>query len=120
MTDLAYRLMRLFRNAAAALLAIAFALQAVAQPVFTPYDVEAAYLYNFGKFVHWPPDAEPDAAPFVICLLGDDPFGERLNALVANESIQGHAVVTRHIASTAAAATCQILFVAASEAPHLT
>ncbi len=88
------------------------------QPSFTSYDVEAAYLYNFGKFVRWPADTAA-TAPFSICILGDDPFGTRLTTLIANETIQGRPVLARHIATVTAAAACQILFLGSSEEPRL-
>jgi hypothetical protein len=91
-----------------------------AQAVFTPYDVEAAYLYNFGKFVRWPADASAAQTPFTICLLGDDPFGERLNMLVANESIQGRPIATKRLSSVADTESCQIVFLGLTEQARLT
>ncbi len=40
------------------------------------YQVKAAFLYNFAKFVEWP--AETGGAPgaLTICILGRDPFGQ--------------------------------------------
>lgn len=35
------------------------------------YELKAAFLYNFAKFVSWPQDAfEDDAAPLTLCVLG--------------------------------------------------
>lgn len=48
------------------------------------YDVKAAFLYNFTKFVEWPPAAFPDSA-FRVCVLGDDPFGKSLKNLTGQE-----------------------------------
>lgn len=93
--------------------------QAQAQATFTPSDVEAAYLYNFGKFVRWPADQAATSAPFTICILGDDPFGEKLNTLIANETIQGRPIVAKHLTSTAAADSCQILFLGLTEQPRM-
>jgi hypothetical protein len=83
----------------------------------TASDVEAAYLYNFGKFVNWP--AEPPAAPFSICVLGDD-FAKTLDSLIANESIQGRKIAARRLSSVADADRCQILFLGVSEESRLT
>jgi hypothetical protein len=94
-------------------------LPACAQTAFTSYDVEAAYLYNFGKFVRWPADPDAATAPFSICILGDDPFGSKLNILVAHEAIDGHPIVTRRLASVSAADSCQIIFLGTSEEPRL-
>jgi hypothetical protein len=46
------------------------------------YQIKAAFLYNFAKFVDWPPEAFRDEnAPFVIGILGVDPFGEAFDSL---------------------------------------
>jgi hypothetical protein len=40
------------------------------------YQVKAVFLFNFAQFVHWPPQAFPDAqAPLVIGVVGESPFG---------------------------------------------
>src|SRR2546426_12497948 len=41
------------------------------------YQLKAAFLYNFAKFVEWPPEAFPDATtPFTIGIIGENPFDE--------------------------------------------
>jgi len=87
--------------------------------VATPSQVEAAYLYNFEKFVSWPSDAGQDPAPFAICILGEDSFGETLNSLIADETHQGRKLVARRLSSVAAANECQILFIGQSEESRL-
>jgi hypothetical protein len=85
----------------------------------TPSDVEAAYLYNFEKFVSWPSDSGHDSAPFAICILGEDTFGESLNSLIADETHQGRKLIARRLSSAAAANDCQILFIGQSEESRL-
>ena len=43
------------------------------------YQVKAAFLYNFAKFVDWPPEVfrDPDAA-FVICVVDEEAFAQAL------------------------------------------
>src|ERR1700683_2819876 len=51
------------------------------QPKISEYQVKATYLYNFGRFVHWPASAaavKDDSFP--ICVLGQDPFGTTLDS----------------------------------------
>jgi hypothetical protein len=84
-----------------------------------PADIEAAYLYNFGKFVRFPAAPATGPSTFAICILGDDEFGGALDTLVANESIQGRRIVTRRLASPAAANNCQIVFISSSEDARL-
>jgi hypothetical protein len=79
------------------------------------YDVKAAYLYNFAKFVAWPPQsfASPDAQ-FAICILGQDPFGPSLDAIVHGERVEGRPLVVRRLKGWDDAELCQILFVSTS------
>ena len=81
--------------------------------------VEAAYLYNFGKFVTWPPDRTPSADQFRICILGKDPFGSVLDSTVAGELIGGRQIAVQRITRVQQAAPCNILFVSASEEDNL-
>jgi hypothetical protein len=83
-------------------------------------DVEAAYLYNFGKFIDWPsPQSDPASAPFSICIVGKDEFGSTLDSLIQNDTVKGHAIIARHLPSVADAGSCQILFLASSEKVRL-
>jgi hypothetical protein len=88
-------------------------------PGLAPSDVEAAYLYNFGKFVRWPAAQAQDSGPFAICILGDDGFGDTLNSLISNETLRGRKVVARRLPSPAAAVDCQIVFLGQSEETRL-
>jgi YfiR/HmsC-like len=83
------------------------------------YDVEAAYLFNFGKFVTWPGDAPASDRPLTICVLGNDPFGPTLDRLVAGEKIGGKAVVDKRISRVEDAPNCSILYISSSETAHL-
>jgi hypothetical protein len=88
-------------------------------PELTPLDVEAAYLYNFGKFVRWPADAGTTSEPFSLCILGDDEFAKAVERLTSGENIQGRAIVVRRPASIEFADQCQIVFLGGAEAPRL-
>ena len=84
------------------------------------YQVEAAYLYNFSRFVEWPAKgSSPQNSPFTICVLGDDPFGHALDATLAGETIGNQKVTARRISSPQMSADCQILFISSSEANRL-
>lgn len=80
------------------------------------YDLKAAFLYNFAKFVDWPAAAFPEPnASFRICVLGKDPFGGSLQAAVGGEEIAGHKLTVVRTDSLAKPVGCQILFVSRSE-----
>jgi hypothetical protein len=89
-------------------------------PKPTDYQVKAAYLYNFGRFVEWPAKgATPQNSSFTICVLGEDPFGQALDATLAGETIGNQKVTARRISSLQESADCQILFISSSEAKRL-
>ena len=85
----------------------------------TESQVEAAYLYNFGKFVTWPADRATRAGIFEICVLGRDPFGEVLDSTVTGESIDGKKIAVRRLSTMQQASSCSILFVSSSEEDRL-
>ena len=93
---------------------------ALAQQKPSEYQVEAAYLSNFGRFVEWPTNPTAPAHSFTICVLGHDPFGPILDATVSGETIGSKSVVARRISSAEDSANCQILFLSSSESARVT
>ena len=78
-------------------------------------DVEAAYLYQFGRYVDWPPDLVNASQTFDICVLGTDPLGEALRDVVAGKAITGRQVAAKRIIGLGESTDCRILFVSSSE-----
>jgi hypothetical protein len=104
--------------AAFAGLMVAQALSASDAP--TENQVQAVFLFNFSRFVEWP--AQTFAAPsdpFVIGIVGSDPFGARLDEAVHNEQINGHTLTVRRFRSISELDHCQILFIDRSEIGRL-
>jgi hypothetical protein len=90
------------------------------QPKPSQYQIEATYLFNFSRFVAWPSQVPAQkGGPFGICVLGADPFGPALDAMLSGESVGGKTLVARRIAKAQEAADCRILFVATSEEARL-
>jgi YfiR/HmsC-like len=84
------------------------------------YQVEAAYLYNFGRFVDWPTNSAGNKGnSFTVCVLGEDPFGSTLDATLEGETIAGRRVVAKRISVPQESDNCQILFLSAAEAGNL-
>lgn len=84
------------------------------------YQVKAAYLYNFGRFVEWPAKVtNATTGPFTICVLGEDPFGQALDATLAGEMRGNQKVAAKRISSPLESVDCQILFISSSEAKRL-
>jgi len=82
------------------------------------YQMKAAFLYNFAKYVDWPVSVLPEHAPLVIGVIGEDPFDGALDAIIRNKVIGGHALIARHIALLHDVTNCQVLFISSSEKKH--
>jgi hypothetical protein len=110
--------LRLLVVAGAAFIVSVHGLYAADAP--TENQVQAVFLFNFSRFVEWP--AQVFAAPndpFVICIVGSDPFGARLDEAVRNEQINGHPLTVRRFHSISEVDNCQILFIDRSEMVHI-
>jgi hypothetical protein len=84
------------------------------------YQLKAAFLYNFAKFVEWPPQAfKSSSDPIVIGVLGKSPFGDSLAAAVAGKEWGGRPFQVREISTAQQAAGCQIVFISSSERKRL-
>jgi YfiR/HmsC-like len=82
----------------------------------TEYQVKAAFLFNFAKFVEWPPDAFAGAeSPLQICVLGQDPFGHDFEQAIEDKTVNGHRIEVLHPSGVPQARACQIVFVGSSE-----
>jgi hypothetical protein len=92
----------------------------LAQQKPSEYQVEAVYLYNFGRFVEWPAkSASKQTNLFTICVLGEDPFGRSLDAALAGETIGNQKVVAKRILNPQMTSDCRILFISSSEENQL-
>lgn len=93
------------------------ALQLSAQtPAFDEYQVKAAFLYNFAKFVEWPPGTFANSTdPIGICIVGQNPFGPALEYMVQGKKVGDRAFAVRRLADTQQSGQCQILFIGAAE-----
>lgn len=101
--------MRLFVPAMAVALLVRSSTAAEPAP---EYDVKAAFLLNFTKFVEWPPNAFADSrSQLVLCILGKDPFGRALDEVVQGEAVNGHTLTIRRIPQPPVPQTCQVVFV---------
>ena len=86
------------------------------------YQVKAVFLYNFTKFVYWPAEANAAAAarsPFVIGIVGEDPFGANLEEAVRKELVQGRPIVVQRFQDHEPITNCDLLFIARSEKDRL-
>jgi len=80
------------------------------------YEVKAAFLFNFAKFVEWPANAFTSAdEPIILGILGADPFGDSLKPL-EEKTAGGRRLVIKRFVSAEALEKCHILFVSRSSA----
>jgi hypothetical protein len=95
-------------------------------PKATEYQVKAAYLARFVKYVEWPAGsaATPDE-PYPICVLGPDPFGLALDAALSGETAGDgkssgtnaprHPLIPRRIASPRDAGNCRVVYISGDD-----
>lgn len=84
------------------------------------YAVKAGFIYSFTKFTQWPESAFPGGQEeFVIGVIGDDPFGNTLDALAEQKKVQGRRVVIKRFSSLDEITGCQILFISSSQGGSL-
>jgi hypothetical protein len=96
-----------------------FLSQAHAESQFEGYQVKAAFLYNFAKFVEWPAGTFHDSAsPVKICVLGKDPFGETLDSL-RSKNVGSRKLIIERLRRGDSLEKCQILFISDSEKNNL-
>lgn len=82
--------------------------------------LKAVFLFNFSRFVEWPPSAFAAAdAPFVIGVFGHDPFGSDLDDIARGETVNGRQLLIKRVQNVQDAAGCQILFIPESERANL-
>ncbi|HVN80197.1 MAG TPA: YfiR family protein [Terriglobia bacterium] len=89
-------------------------------PAFSEYQVKAAFLYNFARFVEWPSNAFPDAqAPILLGVIGEDPFGGALEQVIKGKTVNGRELVLKRLTRQQDLKGFHMLFVSSSEARHL-
>ena len=80
------------------------------------YQVKAAFLFNFAKFVEWPPEAfKGPGDPFTICVAGENPFGSALENAVKGKAVGSRGFAVRLSPNGRDVKGCQILFTALSD-----
>lgn len=93
-----------------AVLGIIFTADAAGQ--VAEYQVKAAFLYNFARFVEWPATSfSSPSDPIVICVLGQNPFGDSLSDVIRGKDLAGRTFAVRQVAELSPKSHCHILFV---------
>jgi hypothetical protein len=80
------------------------------------YQLKAAFLFNFAKFIDWPAASfSGPEARFSICILGLDPFGRSMDDLLQGKMIADRRVSVERSKQIADVRHCQMVFVSSSE-----
>lgn len=86
---------------------------------YTPYQLKALYLHNFAKYTEWPKEALGDEnAPFVLGILGKDPFGKNIE-IIEGKTIKGRKLKVKLFSSVQEVKDCHLLFICSSETERL-
>jgi len=84
------------------------------------YQIKAAFVLNFPKYVDWPPSAFAGTnSPIVIAVFGSNEVGAELEAACRGKIINGRQVMFKRVAAVDDSAGCNILFVGDSEKRNL-
>ena len=83
------------------------------------YQVKAAFLFNFAKFVDWPAGVLTRNTSVNVCVLGDDPFGPILNRTVEGKTVHDRPIRVARLTDMADVSRCHVLFISASERREL-
>jgi hypothetical protein len=100
----------------AAVLAGASVTNPISAQAVGEYELKAAFVYNFARFVEWPAQAFKDPGdPIKVCILGENPFGHALDNALQGKLAGTRTFVVEQISDSRHAIGCHILFVSASE-----
>jgi len=99
-----------------ALLAVLLGQQLLCAQEVSEYQVKAAYLYNFAKFVEWPDESlNGNSVPIRLCVLNNPAFGLQLSRIVEGKLIKSHPIVVVPVKTGEESRTCQVLFIGSSQ-----
>jgi hypothetical protein len=105
------------RSAIAASLAVLLLLAlpgSAFEETYSEYQVKAAFLVNFARFVDWPAQAFQNAGdPLLICIWEPDPFGGSMDAAVLRQTAGGRPLEARRISSGKEVTDCRVLYIRA-------
>jgi hypothetical protein len=83
------------------------------------YQVKAAFILNFARFIEWPSDALREGDALVIGVIGDDPFGNSIDQIVSRGRANGRRLSVRRMKWGDNLRSCQVLFISSSERKHV-
>lgn len=80
------------------------------------YQIKAAFIYNFTKFVEWPARSFAGTnSPIVIGVMGRNPFADELEKIAKDHTVNGRVILVKNLTSAAEVETVHLLFINAGE-----
>jgi hypothetical protein len=80
------------------------------------YELKAAVIYHFNKYIEWPAIGLDTNAPIITGILGKDPFGPVIDQLFQRaKPIGGRNLQVMRITDLTQLRQCQVLFISSSE-----
>lgn len=85
------------------------------------YKVKAEFIERFTRFIDWPADSNvvSSSTPFVICVIGDNPFGNYLQELAKTRKIKNRTIEVQIVTDFQRVKDCDLLFISRSEKDRL-
>ena len=79
------------------------------------HQIKAAYIYQFGRYVHWPDATFPTPqSPLVIGVMEDDPIVPHLERIAVGRKVQERPIRIRKFSSPSDIQPCHIVFLSPS------
>lgn len=81
------------------------------------YIVKAVFIERFARFIEWPQGSKVNNSdkPFIIGIVGENPFGTELERLYKQQTIKDKRVLIIYISDYKQIERCDILFISKSE-----
>ena len=80
-------------------------------------EVKAVFLYNFAKYVDWPPTSRGTSTTIRMCVPANDSFLSVLRVAVRDEVVNGRPLAAVGLDGLDAARDCDIIYVGGSATP---
>ena len=79
---------------------------------YTEYEVKAAYIFNFARFVKWPDSSfDSKTSPFILGIYNPDPFGVIINNTIKNRTVNDRKWIIKHFSKPEDITKCHLLFI---------
>lgn len=84
------------------------------------YQIKAGFIYNFAKFITWPPDTFTDPhQPFIICTAGERLWEQTASETLKGKTIDERTILTRSVHNSKDIKNCQVLSIIGLEGSRL-